>query len=76
MRAVLHAFGCCFFNDDGSICPLWVRAGKTHCEVEAALRLSSRAATRLVNGIERRAFAVFPKGICIAPSRICSHTSR
>ena len=29
---------------------------------------------RLVKGIERRAFSVFPKGICMAPSRICSHS--
>ena len=52
------------------------RAGKTHREVEVARRTSSRALTRLVKGIERRALSVFPKGMCIAPSRICSHSRR
>jgi hypothetical protein len=45
------AFKCCFFKVDGSICPLFVWAGKTHALALAFdRRISSVALTRAVMG--------------------------
>ena len=49
---------------------------KTHSESATDFRMSSRTAARFGNGIDRRAFAVFPKGIWRALSRTCSQRSR
>jgi hypothetical protein len=56
---------------------LRVAAVKTHSsDRPAARRIWIRATARGVNGITRRALAVFPNGMWSALSRICSHRNR
>lgn len=56
------ALGCCFLRDEGSMCPLFVWAGKSQAlPLPFDKRMSSVAFTRGVMGMRRRAFSVFPK---------------
>lgn len=71
-----RAFACGFFKDDFSMCPDFVGAGKTQSDVASVLLVSIKPAALSLNGIDRRAFSVFPKGMFKAPSRTYSQRRR
>lgn len=53
-----------------------LEAYRRQSEAATSRLIFSNASARFDKGIERRAFAVFPYGMCNAPPLTCSHRSR